>query len=201
MIRRYDVILRRILLRKIALPVLGFVALASLCHAEPRWCTITGFVDRESPVYPPIAKAANIQGAVLAHIIYPTTGKIESVKMIFGHQMLLKAVRDALLKWEVNTGATGDALCQTLVIVGFNIQEPGDTTASTPQPPPPGVGRVSVTAQTIILTEQAPASAPARFSGQKKVAPGVSLGKRVQSPRPALEEGVRNHSARNGVMM
>jgi hypothetical protein len=150
------VILRRIPLQKITLLALGFVALASLCHAEPRWCGITGFVNRESPVYPPIAKAAKVEGSVLAHIIYPAAGKVEKVEIVFGPPVLLKAVSNALMKWTVNTNATGDTPCETLVIVDFKIADPGAGATSPPLAPPPGVLRVSVTAlQTYFVTEQA----------------------------------------------
>lgn len=143
-------------MRKFALLALGLIAFASLCHAEPRWCTVTGFVDRDSPVYPPIAKAAKVEGYVLAHIIYPTTGKVENVEIVFGPPMLLKAVCDTLMKWRVKTDATGDAPCQTLVIADFKIADPGADATSPPPTPPPGVLRVSVTAlQPAYVTEQA----------------------------------------------
>ena len=155
MIRRYDVVLRRILLRKFAILALGLIAFASLCHAEPRWCKVTGFVDRDSPVYPPIAKAAKVEGSVLVHIIYPTTGKVENVEIVFGPPMLLKAVRDALMKWRVKTDATGEATCQTLVIVDFKIEDAGNTATVPPSLPPPGAYRLTVTAlQTDYVTEQ-----------------------------------------------
>jgi len=143
-------------LRKIALLALGFIAFASHCHAEPRWCTVTGFADRESPVYPPIAKAANVQGAVIAHIIYPTTGKVENVEIVFGSPMLVKAVSYALMKWKVKTDATGDSLCQTLVIVDFKIEGPGNSATNPPSLPPPGAYRLTVTAlRSPFVTEQA----------------------------------------------
>ncbi len=142
-------------MRKFALLALGYVAFVSICSAEPRWCTVTGFTDRENPIYPPIAKAAKVEGTVLAHIIYGTTGKVENVEIVFGPPMLLRAVNNALMKWKVKTDAIGDAPCQTLVIVDFKIDEPKNAVIITPPAPPPGVLRVTVTAIQAIVTEQA----------------------------------------------
>jgi len=62
--------------------------------------TLSQHVDHHvPPVYPPIAKAANIQGAVFFDITVGVTGKIESMKVVSGHPMLRQAAIDCLKQW------------------------------------------------------------------------------------------------------
>lgn len=51
------------------------------------------------PVYPPIAKAAHIQGTVVFDLRIGTSGKIESMKVVSGHPMLQQAAIDCLKQW------------------------------------------------------------------------------------------------------
>ncbi len=62
--------------------------------------TIQQHLDhRAFPVYPPIAKAAHIQGTVVFDLRIGTSGKIESMKVISGHAMLQQAAIDCLKQW------------------------------------------------------------------------------------------------------
>ncbi|MFZ0305664.1 MAG: energy transducer TonB [Terracidiphilus sp.] len=142
-------------MRKIALLTLELIAFASLCHAEPRWCTATGRDPTNTLVYPPIAKAARVQGTVLAHLIYSPAGQIEDVQPLFGPAMLSQAVRSQLMKWTVKTDASGDAPCQTLVIIDFQLEDPDHPVEQIPPTPPPGVLRISVTGELLIISDPA----------------------------------------------
>lgn len=51
------------------------------------------------PVYPPIAKAAQIQGTIVFELRIGTTGKIESMNVVSGPAMLQQAAIDALKQW------------------------------------------------------------------------------------------------------
>lgn len=51
------------------------------------------------PVYPPIAKAAQVQGTVVLSLKIDTTGKVESVQVVSGPPMLRQAAIDALRQW------------------------------------------------------------------------------------------------------
>ncbi|MGA7830455.1 MAG: energy transducer TonB [Terracidiphilus sp.] len=62
--------------------------------------TLDQHVDhRVPPNYPPIAKAARIQGSVVFQIQVGTTGKIESLKVVSGPAMLQQAAIDSLKQW------------------------------------------------------------------------------------------------------
>ncbi|MGA2572333.1 MAG: energy transducer TonB [Terracidiphilus sp.] len=62
--------------------------------------TLNQHVDhRVTPVYPPIAKAAHIQGTVVFKIRVGVSGKIESMKVVSGPAMLQQAAMDCLKQW------------------------------------------------------------------------------------------------------
>src|SRR6185437_4879488 len=51
------------------------------------------------PAYPPIAKAAHVQGTVVLDLRVGTTGKIESLKAVSGPPMLQQAAIDSVKQW------------------------------------------------------------------------------------------------------
>jgi protein TonB len=51
------------------------------------------------PVYPPIARAAHITGAVVIHAIISKTGTIENLQVVSGPVMLRQAAVDAISRW------------------------------------------------------------------------------------------------------
>lgn len=51
------------------------------------------------PVYPPLARAARIQGAVEFTAIISRQGTIENLTLVRGHPLLVKAAREAVSQW------------------------------------------------------------------------------------------------------
>jgi TonB family protein len=56
-------------------------------------------LERVDPVYPPIARAAGVQGVVILHAILSKNGTIESLQVISGSPMLMGAAMDAVKLW------------------------------------------------------------------------------------------------------
>jgi protein TonB len=62
--------------------------------------TIAGTaISKPDPIYPPIAKAAHVQGAVILHAIISKQGTIEQLTIVSGPPMLANAARDAVMRW------------------------------------------------------------------------------------------------------
>lgn len=61
--------------------------------------TRTKFVQ---PIYPPLAKAAGVQGKVVIETTIDKTGKIVEAKIVSGPAMLRQAALEALVQWEFN---------------------------------------------------------------------------------------------------
>lgn len=59
-----------------------------------------GFLVRQvKPVYPPLARQARIQGAVLLQAIIGKDGTIENLRLVSGHPMLAPAAIEAVRQW------------------------------------------------------------------------------------------------------
>ena len=81
------------------------------------------------PVYPPIAKAAGVQGTVVLTMKIDATGSPESVAAVSGPPMLRQAAIDALKQWKFipfeNDGKTG-AIKGTISLI-FDLGKDGPT--------------------------------------------------------------------------
>jgi len=55
---------------------------------------------RIDPVYPAIAKAAHVQGAVILHAIITKDGSIDKLSVVSGPPMLVGAAVDAVKRWK-----------------------------------------------------------------------------------------------------
>jgi protein TonB len=56
-------------------------------------------LNKVDPVYPPIAKAAHVQGVVVLQATISKTGTIEDLKVLSGPPMLTGAAVDAVRRW------------------------------------------------------------------------------------------------------
>jgi protein TonB len=56
-------------------------------------------VHQVKPVYPPLARQARIQGAVLLQAIIGKDGSIENLRLVSGHPMLAPAAIEAVRQW------------------------------------------------------------------------------------------------------
>lgn len=89
---------------KVAFFLLSLPALATLAFAQDVLQVdakaIQQHIDHKAfPTYPPIAKAAHIQGTVVFDLRIGATGKIESMHVVSGHPMLQQAAIDCLKQW------------------------------------------------------------------------------------------------------
>jgi TonB family protein len=53
-----------------------------------------------APVYPPMARAAHVQGMVILHAILSKTGDVENLRVISGPPMLVQAAENAVQQWK-----------------------------------------------------------------------------------------------------
>jgi periplasmic protein TonB len=56
-------------------------------------------IHRIQPEYPPLAKTARIQGAVVLRALISKDGSIEDLRVLSGHPMLVRAAIDAVSQW------------------------------------------------------------------------------------------------------
>lgn len=53
--------------------------------------SLKNLISRVEPVYPPRAKTARIQGAVVLEIVISTEGTVQRVRVLSGHPLLVEA--------------------------------------------------------------------------------------------------------------
>lgn len=85
----------------------------------------TKLVKKVEPVWPQLEKL-NIQGTVVLYVRLSTEGKVEFIKVISGHPMLVQAAMDAVKQWEYRpTLLNGQpAKVETTVVVPFSLLTP-----------------------------------------------------------------------------
>jgi hypothetical protein len=140
--------------------VLAIGALATICQAEPRWCSVSASDPSNKIAYAPIARAARVSGVVLAHMIYVPNGKVERVEPISGPIMLSRSLSDQLMGWTVRTDTLGDELCETLVIANYSFSDFGDSVHI--DKALPSILRISIQVEALIISD--PGADPSGFS-------------------------------------
>jgi protein TonB len=77
------------------------------------------------PDYPPLAKMAHVQGTVRLEAIIGTDGRIQNLKVIGGHPLLVNATLQAVVQWRYQpTLLNGEPVeVQTEIDVNFRLGE------------------------------------------------------------------------------
>jgi TonB family protein len=81
-------------------------------------------LSRPMPGYPPDAKAARAQGAVVVQIVVDVEGRVSAVQVLCGHTLLQEAAADAVRQWRFSpTVIDGQPVMVTGVVsVNFKLQ-------------------------------------------------------------------------------
>jgi len=124
-------------MKRVLAIVMALTAAAVAANAEPRWCSITGKGPNDKVLYPPIAKAARVEGVVLSRIIYKPNDKVVNMEAISGPVLLSRYLAGQMTDWTVMTNANGEELCETLVIAKFHINQPDGCSSAPEQEPKP----------------------------------------------------------------
>jgi len=80
-------------------------------------------LDRVMPIYPPIARAAGVQGTVVLEATISKGGSIENLRVLSGPQMLQQAAIDAVSRWRYRPYLLngGPVEVETTVSVVFSL--------------------------------------------------------------------------------
>jgi TonB family protein len=74
-------------------------------QGEPRFVRIgarvaeANLTGRVDPVYPPLARAARVQGTVEFTVTIDETGRVTDAKLVSGHPLLVQAAKEAVMQW------------------------------------------------------------------------------------------------------
>jgi Gram-negative bacterial TonB protein C-terminal len=109
-------------------PIAIFFLLLSLsvaCVAQQEPCGLRKMTETTAPAYPPIAKAAHVEGNVIMLVNFKTSGEVEKIEVISGPKFLLSAATTYVQGWQANK-YTGPRTCP--IVVSFRLHRHGDTT-------------------------------------------------------------------------
>jgi protein TonB len=56
-------------------------------------------LERQNPVYPPLAKQAGVSGTVKLEGVIARDGTVQRLRVLSGHPLLVKAALDAVTRW------------------------------------------------------------------------------------------------------
>jgi periplasmic protein TonB len=82
-------------------------------------------VNKVQPVYPPLARQTRISGTVRLHAIISKSGSVESLEVLSGHPLLVRAAMDAVQQWKYKpTLLNGDPVeVDTTIDVIFSLNQ------------------------------------------------------------------------------
>jgi protein TonB len=82
-------------------------------------------INRVQPVYPPLARQTRISGTVRLHAIISKSGTVESLEVMSGHPLLVRAAMDAVQQWKYKpTLLNGDPVeVDTTIDVIFSLNQ------------------------------------------------------------------------------
>jgi TonB family protein len=83
---------------------------------------MVGLLERQvAPVYPLNAKALHVQGLVVLHAVISKTGDVESVQVISGPPLLLKAAIDAVMRWKYRPYLRNGVPAEVVTTINVNF--------------------------------------------------------------------------------
>lgn len=125
------------------LMVLALCALANVAMAQDPACAIQ---DATSAVYPPIAKAAHVEGDVLFLAAFDHDGKATSLRLVSGPPLLQEASWASVKTWQAKPYA-GSRTC--LLAIHYRIEDYDPPRQ--PYPSQSGPGHMTVVAMSPAL--------------------------------------------------
>jgi protein TonB len=81
-------------------------------------------VSRVEPVYPPAAKAANIQGVVILELVIGTDGTVIEGRVLRSIALLDQAALDAVVQWRYEPTLLNGAPVEVIATVTVNFSLP-----------------------------------------------------------------------------
>jgi TonB family protein len=132
-------------------------------------------------VYPEIAQAAHVQGAVVLHAVISKTGDVENLSVISGPPMLTSAAIEAVKQWRYKPYLLNGQPMEVETTVNVNFTYGGDGAAT---PSPEG----SSAARPPIFMSGTPPASPGR---PLRVSAGVAAGMAISMPQPVYPQDAK----------
>jgi hypothetical protein len=103
------------------------LSLSPIGIAQQESCGLRKMTETTTPLYPPIAKAAHVEGNVVMLVNFKTSGEVEKIDIVSGPEMLKIAATNYVQGWHANE-YTGPRTCP--IVISFRLHRQGDTTTA-----------------------------------------------------------------------
>ena len=78
-------------------------------------------LNRVDPIYPPLAKAAQVSGAVVVEVVVDVEGNVKSARAVSGHPLLKDAAVTAARDWKFSPTSLQGKPVEVIGTVTFNF--------------------------------------------------------------------------------
>ena len=78
-------------------------------------------ISKQSPIYPPLAKQARVQGTVRYSVIIGKDGHVLNIQLVSGHPLLVPAATDAVKNWVYETTLLNGQPVEVITQVDVNF--------------------------------------------------------------------------------
>lgn len=83
-------------------------------------------IRKTTPIYPPLAKAARVQGAVILEATLSKQGTVMNLRVLSGHPLLVQAAMDAVKQWRYRPTLLNGAPVEVITTITVNFALAGD---------------------------------------------------------------------------
>jgi TonB family protein len=153
--------------------------------------------SQPNPVYPPIAKAAHVQGVVVLHAIISKEGTVEKLTVISGPPMLTQSAMDAVQKWTYRPYLLNGQPVEVETTINVNYTYGGDDNEAAP---PDGDGTPSGTASSPATSNSSPVT-DQTGEAVRRIGGGVSSPQVIHQVEPEFTDEAKTRAkaeAQNG---
>ncbi len=86
-------------------------------------CPLDGVTESKSPTYPPMARAAHVEGDVSVNLSFDAKGQVTNVAEWTGPEMLRQPTEDYLRSWRLRPGSMPTYMdsCQSTVLIEYRL--------------------------------------------------------------------------------
>lgn len=194
--------------RPLVAHLLLLIALTSLATSQVHPTDVVRVADtiisqqitvKVAPVYPPLARQARIQGAVILKVRISKSGNIENVQLVSGHPMLAPAAIEAVKQWKYRSYLlNGEPIAvETNVTVNFTLSDKPPSTGTTGNIAVGPAGGVVSGVVPNTPGEQASSAIPQRV----RVSSGVAQGLLVSKVNPIYPDEAREKHIQGVVLL
>jgi TonB family protein len=156
-------------------------------------------LKRVSPVYPPLARQARIQGTVILKVQITKSGDVANIQLVSGHPMLAPAAIEAVKQWKYDPYLLNGDPIEVLTNVAVNFTLAGTAPAAGT------TGNISVGpaggAVSGVVTNTPGDQAPPALPQRVRVSAGVAQGLLVNKVNPTYPPDARDQRIQGAVIL